>query len=133
MELQLRQPLLLSSGGSRPSSKLTRYFVHNAFEGLEVLDTLPDLNPLQRMPGNLHTSIVCWARSSHSGVLHIQRVLLTLLAPAAVCIQPLSNLLNHITSLLEAQHLQVQHLKCREHGLTSPQFFIVAFHWPPTI
>lgn len=101
------------------SSKLARCFGHYASEGHSAATYPPDMNPMQ-------TATVYTPPSSTEphllarGSLHTQCVLLALLPPA-VFIQPLVNLPHHMARFPGTQQLLVQHLECRELGLTSPR------------
>lgn len=66
---KIASPLVLQGAPGLPPSS-SGILDTMLLKAMEVPDTLPDSNPLRRMLGNLHTSTVCWARSSHPGVLH---------------------------------------------------------------
>lgn len=83
------------------------------------------MNSRQRVLQQFAHSITHWTKSF---ILHTQCVFPAMLSPATVCMQPLAHLLNHM-----AQHLQVQHLKCREWGLISQACLPVAQLWLSTI
>ena len=67
------------------------------------------------------------------GSLYTQHMFLALLSPAAVCVQLLAHLPNHVASLPGAQYLQVQCLKCREYDLISPVSLTVILLWLSTV
>lgn len=84
-------------GGSRPSSKLARYFGYDASEGHRHAGTI--LKPVQRTLGQF-----VFHPRPPAPFLHTRRVLPALLPAAAVCVQPLAD---HRTMWLASPALSI--------------------------
>lgn len=93
-------------GGSRQSSKLSRYFGLVVSEDHGAAGYPPDANPMQRTNTARQFADL---RGPLEQVVSpcTQHVFLALLSPAAVCIQPLAYFLYQLAGLPGAQHLQV--------------------------
>nr|KAF6346815.1 hypothetical protein mPipKuh1_010598 [Pipistrellus kuhlii] len=100
MDPQRGQPLLLTSGVSGQSYKLSR---HCGSEGQGAAGFAPGMDPVKR-------KLTVYTPPLSTGPtplpLHTQCVLLAPLSPAAVCLQPPVHLLYHMAGLPGAPHLQ---------------------------